>query len=62
MTVGPDGDCGGLDQVEIIPTPQIGLDDPPAANQAAVSGRAHDSTAISFGSRTSLIPEPLVGH
>lgn len=21
MTVGPDGDCGGLDQVEIIPIP-----------------------------------------
>ncbi|MCA1451080.1 hypothetical protein I6F26_31890 [Ensifer sp. IC3342] len=52
MTVGPDSDCGGLDQVEIIPILQSGLDDSPAANQAAIQHRVHDSTAISFGNRT----------
>ncbi|WEJ35637.1 hypothetical protein [Sinorhizobium prairiense] len=36
MTVWRDGDCGRLSQLEIIQVPEIGLDDPPAADQAAV--------------------------
>ena len=35
VAVGSDHDRGGLDQVEMAAIPKIGLDDPPAADQAA---------------------------
>jgi hypothetical protein len=52
--VGPDGHHGGFDQVEVGTIPQIGLDDPPPANQSAVHRDGHSEAplvASSFGSR-----------
>jgi hypothetical protein len=55
--VAPDGHHGGFDQVEVGTIPQIGLDDPPPANQLAVHRDAHGEASLvasSFGSRTRL--------
>ena len=41
-----------LDQVKMTTIPQIGPDDPPAADQTAVGSGAHGDAAISFGNRT----------
>jgi hypothetical protein len=54
MIAGPDGDHGGRCQIEIVPIPQVRLDDPPAADQVAALGCRHDDDAKSFGSRTRL--------
>jgi hypothetical protein len=47
------GDVGRLDQIEVVAIPQIGLDDPPPADQLTARGGAHVVTTISFGARTS---------
>jgi hypothetical protein len=49
-----DDDCRSAAQVEIVAIPNIGLNDPPAANEFATCGRPHVGAAISFGSRTRL--------
>ncbi len=54
MVVGSDGDDCGSTEVQIAAIPQIGFDDPPAADQLAARGRGHVGTASSFGSRTRL--------
>jgi hypothetical protein len=52
VAVGSDQHHCRLDQIEMAAIPKIGLDDPPAADQAAVRGGAHGDAAISFGNRT----------
>jgi hypothetical protein len=41
-------------EVEILAIPDVGFDDPPAADELAVRGRAHVAPAKSFGSRARL--------
>jgi hypothetical protein len=54
VAVGPDGHHG-LDQVEVGAIPQVGLDDPPAADEPAAHRRRHgEAPANSLGSRTRL--------
>ena len=48
------GYLGRLDQIEIVAIPEIGLDDPPPADQFTARGGAHIVAAISFGARTRL--------
>jgi hypothetical protein len=38
-------------QIEVSAIPNVGLDDPPAADQAAVGRRLHAEASMSFGSR-----------
>src|SRR6516164_2396361 len=46
-----DLEIGRFDEIEVVAIPQIGLDDPPPANQLA--GRAgHGDAAMSLGART----------
>ncbi|MGO4740322.1 hypothetical protein AB4099_27525 [Bosea sp. 2KB_26] len=52
--VGGDDDSGRRDQVEIAAIPQIGVDDPPTADQLAVRWHTHLDAAMSFGNRTRL--------
>jgi hypothetical protein len=47
-------DVGRLDQIEVVAIPQIGLDDPPPADQFTARSGAHVAAAISFGARTRL--------
>ena len=54
VVVRSDGDRGGIDKVEMIAIPKIGLDDPPAADQLAVRRRTHVGAASNFGNRTRL--------
>ena len=55
MAVRADGHGGGGDQVEVVTIPQVGLDDPPAADEAAIHRRRHgEAPANSLGSRTRL--------
>lgn len=50
VTVGPDLHDRGRDQVEVVALPYVGVDDPPAAYQAALDRRGHrDAPARSFG-------------
>ena len=44
----------GPQRVEVIAIPEVGLDDPPAADQAAVGRRLHAGAPRSFGSRARL--------
>ena len=45
----------GDDQVEVVTIPQVGFDDPPAADEPAVHRRRHvGAPANSLGSRTRL--------
>jgi hypothetical protein len=48
----PDLEIGRLDEIKIVPIPQIGLDDPPPADKFASSGAGHGTAAISPGART----------
>ena len=41
-------------EVEILAIPDVGLDDPPAADEFAVHRRSHAGAAMSFGSRVKL--------
>jgi len=41
-------------KVEILVVPNVGLDDPPAADEFAVHRRSHAGAAMSFGSRIRL--------
>ena len=41
-------------EVEILAIPDVGLDDPPAADELAVHRRSHAGAAMSFGSRVRL--------
>ena len=52
--VGSNGNHGWPAEIEIIAIPEIGLDDPPTADELAVGGRAHVGAAMSFGSRVRL--------
>lgn len=54
LVVGADDDDGRRDQVEIVAIPQIGLDDPPTADQLAVRRHTHLDAAMSLGNRTRL--------
>ena len=55
MAVGADGHGGGDDQVEVVTIPQVGLDEPAAADEPAVHRRRHGrAPANSLGSRTRL--------
>jgi hypothetical protein len=55
MAVRSDGHGGGRDQVEVVTIPQVGLDDPPAADDPAVHRRRHgEAPASSRRSRTRL--------
>jgi hypothetical protein len=55
MTVRSEGHDGGGDQVEVVTIPQVGLDDPPAADEPAVHRHRHrEAPAKSLGSRTRL--------
>ena len=55
MAVGLDDHHGGLDQVQVVAVPGVGLDDPPAADQLAAHRCAHGgASASSLGSRTRL--------
>lgn len=47
MVVGAGDYGGGCDQVEIVAISQIGLDDPPTADQLAVSGTLISTTPVS---------------
>ena len=50
-----EGHVGGLDEVEVIAIPQIGLDDPPGADQGAWMIPCHGGAPASNpGSRTRL--------
>ena len=54
MVASPDRDRRRTAEVEIIAIPDVGFDDPPAADQLVVRRRAHCGTARSLGSRTRL--------
>src|SRR3546814_6632288 len=55
MAVVLDDQHGGLDEVEVVTIPQIGLDDPPAADQLAIHRCRHGAgSASSLGNRTRL--------
>ena len=41
-------------EVEIVAIPDVGLDDPPAADELAVRRRVHAEASKSFGSRARL--------
>jgi hypothetical protein len=45
---------GRTAEIEIFAVPEIGLDDPPAADQAAVGRGLHAEASRSFGSRARL--------
>ena len=54
-SVGLDAQHGEFDQVQVVAVPDVGLDDPLAADQLAVHGCAHGGvSASSLGSRTGL--------
>src|SRR5690606_12348130 len=53
MPVGTDDQHGRSAEVEMAPLPEVGRDDPPAADQLAIHRRAHGGApARSFGRRT----------
>src|SRR3546814_6171570 len=47
VAVGLDDQHGGLDQVQVVAVPDVGLDDPPAADQLAVHRRVHGGASAS---------------
>ena len=49
-----DGQRRRTAEVEVIAIPKVGLDDPPAADQAAVGRGLHAGASRSFGSRARL--------
>jgi hypothetical protein len=49
--VGPDGQHGGADEIEEVPLPEVGLNDPPPADELAVGVPGH-ALSTSFGRRT----------
>lgn len=52
VIIGPDGHYRGLDQVEMAVLPEIGFDDPPAAEEQAVGRLGHGgAVARSLGRR-----------
>ena len=54
VAIRSNGHHGRLDQIEVVTIPEIGLDDPPAANQLAVHWRRHGPVSSSLGNRTRL--------
>ncbi len=55
MAVGADDHHRGLDEVEMVALPDVGLDDPPAADHAAPDRCGHrNGSASSFGIRMRL--------
>lgn len=52
--VGCDDQRGGLDQVEMVALPDVGLDDPPPADQPTAHWGGHGDAPKSFGNRTRL--------
>jgi hypothetical protein len=55
MAIGTYGNAGRLDEVEVIAIPQIGLDNPPFADERVIADGHHvGACASSFGKRTRL--------